>query len=40
MMSSGEAILLFVVVVGAIFVVPAALWIVAWVRGRRAGEDR
>jgi hypothetical protein len=40
MLGSNEAILVFVVVIGMIFVVPGALWIVARVRGRRSRGDR
>jgi hypothetical protein len=36
MLGSNEAILLFLVVMGMIFLVPAALWVVARVRRRRS----
>ena len=40
MMGSNEAVVLFVVVLGMIVIVPVALWIVTWVRGRRSGGER
>ena len=39
-MGTNEALVLAIVVFGMIFVVPVALWIVALVRGRRAGGER
>jgi len=40
MMGGNEAVVLFVVVFGMIVIVPVALWIVTWVRGRRSGDER
>jgi len=39
MMGANEAVVLFAVVFGMIVIVPVALWIVTWVRGRRSGGD-
>ncbi|MEN8150385.1 MAG: hypothetical protein ABFS86_11225 [Planctomycetota bacterium] len=37
-MGTNEALVLAIVVLGMIFIVPLAMWIVAFVRGRQSGD--
>jgi len=40
MIGTNETVVLAIVVLGMIFIVPIAMWIVAIVRGRRSGGGR